>query len=555
MLRQSGLKIMKRLIIELKPLTKFMVMTITLGVLGFLSAIAIATFASIAIADVLGHSVGLPFKTAIIIMISCALLRGPLRYAEQLCGHYIAFKILAILRDKVFTVLRRLAPAKLETKEKGNLISLVTSDIELLEVFYAHTIAPISIAIITNSIVSVLLYIIHPFFGLISMLFFLIVGLGIPYFSSRIAKNAGSEYREEFGRTNSYLLDSLRGLREVLMYRNGWERAKNINKASKRLNEKQSRIKLHEGITRGVTDLTIMIALLIFLFVGSKMVLSYQLPMGAMILSLVVIASSFGPVVALSNLSNNLLQTFASAQRLFDLLDEEPEIHEIPGELKLEHLDINYNSVSFGYQGREKVLEDINILIRQGEKVAIVGESGTGKSTFAKLLMRFWDCDSGQIRIGDISTKVLPTNTLRSNQVLMSQETYLFNGTVEENIKMGDLNATKEAIIEAAKKASIHDFIMTLPQNYGTKVEELGSNFSSGERQRIGLARAFLNKADILVLDEPTSNLDTLNEKQILRAIEDNAQEKTILLITHRKSTASICEKTLRIQDKKLVQS
>ncbi|WP_026478638.1 amino acid ABC transporter ATP-binding/permease protein [Alkaliphilus transvaalensis] len=555
MARQSGFKIMRRLIVELKPLTKFMMMTIILGVLGFLAAISIATFAAIAIVDVLGQGIGINFTTAIKLMIICALIRGPLRYGEQLCGHYIAFKILAILRDKVFTVLRRLAPAKLESKEKGNLVSLITADIELLEVFYAHTVAPISIALLTNSIITAVLYWIHPLFGGIALLFFILVGLIIPYFSSKFAKEDGSQYREAFGKANSYLLDSLRGLKEILIFKNGSIRAGYINTTSEELNQKQAKLKFHEGVIRGTADLSIMMAIITFLVVGSNLALSNEISLGSMIIAIVIIASSFGPVVALSNLSNNLLQTFASAQRLFDLLDEEPEVEEIPGRVALDHLDIEYDRVSFSYQGREEVLKDISISIPQGDKIAVVGESGTGKSTFVKLLMRFWDSNEGEIILGGKNIKRMPTNTLRDNQVLMSQDTYLFSGTIADNIRMGDLEATNEAIIEAAKKASLHDFIMTLPQKYETKIGELGANFSSGEKQRIGLARAFLHKGNLLILDEPTSNLDTLNEKQILLALKENMEAKTIILITHRKSSASICRKTYKIENKNLVKT
>jgi ATP-binding cassette, subfamily C, bacterial len=552
MARQSGFKIMRRLIVELKPLTKFMLLTIMLGVLGFISAISIAAFGAIAIADKLNQGVGISFSAAAAIMIISAVLRGPLRYGEQLCGHYIAFKILVVLRDKVFSALRKLAPAKLEGREKGNLVSLITSDIEMLEVFYAHTIAPISIAVITNTAIALLLYNIHPLFGIVSALFYFIVGFCIPYFTSRIGKAAGMEYREEVAGANSYLLDSLRGLKEIFIYNNGNIRAENINKLSKTLNEKQSAIKHHEAMVRAVTDLTILLAIFSALLLGANLVQAGEISFGSMLIALVVIASSFGPVVALSNLSNNLLQTFASAQRLFDLLDEEPEIREVLGECDLKHLDIQYHNVAFSYKGREEVLKNVDIKIKQGEKIALVGESGSGKSTFAKLLMRFWYCGEGKISLGDVSLKVMPTRTLRNNEVLMSQETYLFNETIEDNIKVGNRSASREEVMEAAKKASIHHFIMTLPSGYDTKVGELGSRLSSGERQRIGLARAFLSNGDILILDEPTSNLDTLNEKEILKAVKENADKKTIILITHRKSTASICERTFKLENKKL---
>ena len=551
--RKSGFLIMKRLILELKPLIPYMCITITMGVLGFLAAISITSFSAVAILSVIDNGFKVSFISAIIVVVICAILRGPLRYIEQLSGHYIAFKILVILRDKVFTALRKLAPAKLEGKEKGNLISLITSDIELLEVFYAHTIAPISIAVITNLIISIVLYSINPYYGFMGLLLYIIIGFCIPYFTSKIGKKAGMEYRNKFGETNSYLLDSLRGLKEVLIFKNGEKRKENIHKLSEELNSKQKKIKLHEGVIRATTDFTIMVGMIGFTILGLYLYIEGKINFGQGILAIVILSSSFGPVVALSNLSNNLLQTFASAERLFNLLDENPEVIENPGERTLTNMDIEYKDVTFSYKGREDILKNINIDVKRGDSIAIVGESGSGKSTFVKLLMRFFDTNSGDIIFGNENLKTLETKTLRDNQVLMSQETYLFNETIEDNIKIGYQNATKNEVEEAAKKASIHEFIVTLPKGYKTKVGELGGYLSSGEKQRIGLARAFLSKGNTLILDEPTSNLDTLNEGEILKSIKENKKDKTIILITHRKSTASICDKTFRLKNKKLV--
>ena len=551
--RKSGFLIMKRLILELKPLIPYMCITITMGVLGFLAAISITSFSAVAILSVIDNGFKISFISAIIVVVICAILRGPLRYIEQLSGHYIAFKILVILRDKVFTALRKLAPAKLEGKEKGNLISLITSDIELLEVFYAHTIAPISISVITNLIISIVLYSINPYYGLTGLLLYIIIGFCIPYFTSKIGKKAGMEYRNKFGETNSYLLDSLRGLKEVLIFKNGEKRKENIHKLSEELNSKQKKIKLHEGVIRATTDFTIMVGMIGFTILGLYLYIEGKINFAQGILAIVILSSSFGPVVALSNLSNNLLQTFASAERLFNLLDENPEVIENPGERTLTNMDIEYKDVTFSYKGREDILKNINIDVKRGDSIAIVGESGSGKSTFVKLLMRFFDTNSGDIIFGNENLKTLETKTLRDNQVLMSQETYLFNETIEDNIKIGYQNATKNEVEEAAKKASIHEFIVTLPKGYKTKVGELGGYLSSGEKQRIGLARAFLSKGNTLILDEPTSNLDTLNEGEILKSIKENKKDKTIILITHRKSTASICDKTFRLKNKKLV--
>ena len=551
--RQSGIKIMLRLIKVLKPLAPIMMITISFGILGFLSATAITSFGMVAGATVLGFDMGISLKASIIIVIVCAILRGILRFIEQYSGHFIAFKILAILRDKVFVALRSLAPAKLESKEKGNLISIITSDIELLEVFYAHTVAPIAIGVVTSFVIAVVLFKINPVFGLLSVLFYILIGYFIPVFSSKFAKQGGVEYREAFADSNSYFLESLKGIKEILLFDAGEERIQNINQKSDKLHQKMGVIKAHEGIIRAFTDIVIMIAILTFLFVGIELYKKGQINIGQALVAIVVLSSSFGPVVALSNLSNNLIQTFACAQRLFDILDEAPVVEDISGECELQSKDIKIDDISFYYENRDEILKNLNLNIKKGEKVAIIGESGSGKSTLLKLIMRFWNVDRGEISIGDKNIKTIPTKTLRKSQTLVSQDTFLFNDTILNNIKMGDENATYDDVVKAAKKASIHEFIMKLPKGYDTNVGELGGNLSSGEKQRLSIARAFLRDSDILILDEPTSNLDTLNEASILKSINDECKDKTIVMVSHRKSSSAICDKRFELKDKKLV--
>nr|WP_207636838.1 ABC transporter ATP-binding protein [[Clostridium] dakarense] len=544
---------MARLIKILKPLTPIMMITITFGVLGFLAATAVTTFGAIAIGNVLKLDMGFTLNQAVKIIIGCAILRGGLRAIEQYSGHYIAFKILAILRDQVFKALRKLAPAKLETKEKGNLISVITSDIELLEVFYAHTIAPIAIGIITSGITAGVLYSINHYFGIIAVVFYLIVGLLIPVISSKYANQSGLEYRNEFGNTNSFLLDSLKGIKEVLLFGAGNDRLKTINENSEKLNEKLKVIKEHEGIIKAFTDITIMIAIIVTLFTGVKLFESSTINLGQVIVSVVLLASSFGPTVALSNLSNNLMHTFACAQRLFNVLDEVPAVNEVAGneDLNIDYIDVR--DMEFKYKGRDEVLlKDVNLNIEKGDKVAIIGESGCGKSTLLKLIMRFWDVEKGSIEIDNNDIKNIPTKALRKSESLVSQETFLFNDTIENNLKIGKIDATYEEVVEAAKKASIHEFIETLPNRYKTNVGEIGSNLSSGEKQRLGIARAFLRNSQVLILDEPTSNLDTLNEAQILKSIKNESEDKTIIMVSHRKSSTAICDKKVYVRNNTL---
>lgn len=451
--RMSGFQIMKRLIKELKPLAPIMLITISLGIIGFLSAISIAVFSAVSLGSLLGDITWITFKSSIMVMIICAVIRGFLRYGEQLSGHYIAFKILYVLRDKVFFKLRKLAPAKLECKDKGSLIALITSDIELLEVFYAHTIAPITIAIITNTIVTIVLWKIDMVFGIMSLASFLIVGLFIPYFSSFIGKEAGMSYRKKVGECNSYMLDSLRGLQEILFFNNGNERLKGINDKSKGINKDLDVIKKHEGIVRALTEFTIMCSIIVFLLYGYSIYSKGYISFTYMIIAVILIASSFGPVVALSNLSNTLLQTFVSAERLFNILDEKPFVEEVYGKEEIRGDDIIFDEVSFTYKNNKKdILSSTSISINKGDKVALIGESGIGKSTFIKLIMRFFDTDKGVINLDKKNIKDVNTRSLRKSQSLVSQETYLFNETILENIRIGNMNASKEEVVEAQKK-------------------------------------------------------------------------------------------------------
>ena len=556
MKRQSGFKIMMRLLKELKPLVGVMMITIILGVLGFLTAISIASFAAVALGTLVEGATIVSFKAAITIMAVCAVMRGLLRYGEQLSGHYIAFKILYLLRDKIFAKLRTLAPAKLEGRDKGDLISLITSDIELLEVFYAHTIAPIAIAILTNSMITALLWFIHPIYGVLAAFFFILVGFVVPYASSKLVSEAGVNYRREFGSSNQYILDSLRGLKEILLFNQGQERLTQLNQKSGELNESIRKIKDHEGIVTGITSTIITLAMLVFLGVGAYLYSIGAVTLTLVLVALVVIASSFGPVVALSNLSNTLAHTFACAERLFELLDEMPQVEEVSGQMPLTMNEMTLDRVSFAYPNSDHLLlDEASIHIEKGEKLALIGESGIGKSTFIKLLMRYFDTKKGHVFIDGTNIKSIPTASLRLKQTLVSQETYLFNDTIENNIKIGCKDASLEEVIEAAKKASIHEFIESLPKGYQTKVGELGGMVSSGEKQRLGLARAFLHNGDVLILDEPTSNLDALNEGSILKSIQDYGQDKTVILISHRKSTTAICEKVYRLENQKLYQN
>lgn len=547
-MRRSGFNIMMKLITLVKPLIGFMFLAIIAGVIGNLAAIFIPAYSSYVIANIVSRADQINLNMSFILLIVLAISRGFLRYVEQLCNHFIAFKLLAIIRNKVFRALRRLAPAKLEGKEKGNLISLITSDIELLEVFYAHTISPIFIAFITSVIVVSILFAYSVKAAIFAMISYLIVGLFLPIFSSKSGKKEGLELRNEFADLNSYLLDSLRGMKEVIQYSYGEKRLDYIDETTVKLNRKQERIKVFEAQNRGfTTSIVALLGLIMFVIMKNEMVAIFDI--NKLIVVTVLFMSSFGPVIALSSLSANLRSTFASGDRVLNILEEKPQVLEVYDQNKTYFSDLKIEDITFSYND-EIILNDFNLSLENGEKLAIFGKSGSGKSTLLKLIMRFWDVDKGEIKISDRNIKQVNTKDLRDIENYMTQETYLFQGSILENIKIAKKDASLNEVIEACKKASIHDFICSLKDEYETNVGELGEKLSSGEKQRIGLARVFLHDAPLYILDEPTSNLDALNEGIILNAISKE-ENKSMLIVSHRKSALNIADKTIEIKTKR----
>ena len=544
-MRRNGIKIMWGLLGLLRPLAHVMVFCVALGTLGFFCAIAITVLAVNLLLTAMELSPwSLTFAAGGAIMAVCAVARALLRYGEQTCGHYIAFKLLAVIRDKVFAALRRLAPAKLEVKGRGDLISLITSDIELLEVFYAHTIAPVCIAVLVSLSMTVLIGSFHPLLGLLAGISYLLVGCVIPLATSRIGRRQGMEVRNHLGELNSYVLESLRGLRESLQYAQDGTRAHEMERKTEQLNQLQKQLKRHEAAASSWSGGAVMALTLAMLGVG--MVLNVSFPV--LLLTTVMLSSSFGPVLALANLSATMDQTLASGERVLALLEEKPETEEVLTGQCPDFSGAEVKHLTFSY-GSEEILHDLSAQFSKGKIIAVTGKSGSGKSTLLKLLMRFWSAPAGSVLISDTDVGKIPTQHLRHLESYMIQDTDLFHDSIADNIRIGKLDATQAEIEAAARKAALHDFILTLPQGYDTPVGELGDTLSGGERQRIGLARAFLHEAPFLLLDEPTSNLDSLNEGVILKALrESQAVGRTVILVSHRKSTWSIADYVYRIE-------
>ena len=562
-MRRSDIAIMRRLIVLVKPLTGVMITGIVLGVAGFLCAIFLTIVGGIGVikglsvfgGDVMFGGIALDevmtWNQIFVILIGLAVARGILHYGEQYCNHYIAFRILAIIRHKVFECLRRLCPAKLEGKNKGDLISIITGDIELLEVFFAHTISPIVIAFITSLIMVVFIGYQSMAAGVIAFAGYTVVGVVLPIWNGKRSADAGMKLRNGVGELNGFVLDSMYGVDEILQYGQGEQQLNKMNEKSQSLAKDQENLSNFEGSQRAVTNIVIqlfswgMLFTMIYLYMVSAATFSEVL------ISTLAMMSSFGPVVALASLSNSLNQTLACGERVLTLLEEVPQVEEVSGKEHTDFEGAKADDITFSYAD-EVILKNVTVDIKKGKVLGIHGASGSGKSTLLKLIMRFWDVKQGKMLISEKDIKDINTDDLRSMSSYVTQDTMLFRDTIANNIRISNLNAELAEVEAAAKKASIHDFIIRLPHGYETNVGELGSTLSDGEKQRVGLARAFLHDSNLLLLDEPTSNLDVLNEGIILKSLENEKTGKTMVLVSHRKSTLSLADRIYEMDNGRL---
>ncbi|MDR1092569.1 MAG: ABC transporter ATP-binding protein/permease, partial [Clostridiales bacterium] len=559
-MRKSGIKLMASLTLLLGSLAYIMLLAVLNGALGFVSAIGATVFGAVGVAKLLGESVALSYAWIAVLAVACGLARGLLRYAEQYSNHFIAFKLLAVLRDKIFKALRVLCPAKLETKQKGSIIAMLTSDVETLEVFYAHTISPIFIAVLVNSGVFV-------FAGLIAnwhvasaaLCGYLAIGILLPLAASRAVKKHGVNYRREFASFNAYFLDSIKGVKDIVFNNAGRQRAQEVNRRSESLLKISRKLNVKSNSFMLLTQAAVSLAVVLVAGLCAYFVINGGLSAGRAVIALAAVFSSFGPVVALSNLPGSLAQTFASADRVLSLLKEKPQVTPVTGGVNFEFERLTVKDLVFGYGGGNGdgngdgdgngngdgggyVLNGVSLEAERGEIVGIVGESGCGKSTLLKLLMRFWDKGGGAILYNGADVTEINTDSLLENVTMVSQSTYLFAGTVEENLRIARPGATTGEIEDACKKASIHESIALLPEGYQTETGVLGDRFSAGEKQRIGLARAFLRQSPLILLDEPTSNIDSVNEGIILNALKEQKKGKAIILVSHRESTMAVAD-------------
>lgn len=546
MKRRSGFTVMARLIGLVKPLTGYMILAITMGLIGHLCASFITILGGYAVLDVLRFDTGLSLRMIFACLLIFALLRAILRYAEQACNHYIAFKLLALIRDKVFHALRRLCPAKLEGRDRGDLISVITSDIELLEVFYAHTISPAAIAFLFTIVMCLFIGSFHPALGLLALLAYAVVGVAIPLVTSRLSGEDGMRFRTKSGELSSFVLDGLRGLLETLQYGQGEARLAEMNRRTDALAKDEERMKRTSGRNMAVTNTVILLFDLCMLFASAALYQRGAVGFDGVLIPTLALFSSFGPAVALANLGSTLQNTFAAGNRVLDILEETPAVEEVTGRSEIVFDGAEAEHVTFSY-GAETILEDVSLRMEPGI-IGITGKSGSGKSTLLKLFMRFWNVQEGNICITETPVSEINTSNLRRMEGFVTQETHLFHDSIKNNLRIAKLDATDAEIETACKKASVHDFIMSLPQGYDTPVGELGDTLSGGERQRLGLARAFLHDAPFLLLDEPTSNLDSPNEAVILKSLREEQAGRTVALVSHRQSTMRIADKVYSVE-------
>ena len=564
----STFQVIKRLLGEAKPLAGLMVAASTAGTIGHLAATFLPMFGIIAGFALAGNPVwGMSAAGAITAMIVCAVLRGLTRYVEQYLNHNVAFHLLALFRSKAFAALRRLAPAKLAGKGKGDLIAMLTTDVELLEIFFAHTISPVAIAVTTTIVYAIVAATLSPWMALALIVSHLIIGIIVPRFFATGVRNLGPAIRGAAGELDNVMLDDMRGLDEIIRFGRGEDRAQAIEDRTRALWRDHAKLSRVNGRFAGVGGL--LVALLTSAAAGIAINLAgvnlYDIP--ALVAAFALLASSFGPTLALAALPANLTQTFASARRLFGQMDEAPAVVET-GTANSDYEGMRLDRVTFAYPGEESeaILADFSLDVPQHGILGIQGPSGRGKSTMLKLLMRYWDPQRGQVTLSGTPLPQIDVHARRRIQAMMSQETHLFDGTIRENLLIalpeseirngGAAGVLDSRLREALAKASVLDLIDSLPDGLNTQVGELGDRLSEGERQRIGLARVFLRNADLVLFDEPTSRLDALNEAIILRSIHelskseqnaDKGQDVAVVLVSHRESAMRVADAVLNL--------
>lgn len=564
--RRSALRIMAGLIGLARPLALPMLGAVAAGVAGFLLSFGLGTFGAFALVRLVsdgGGLAGVPFgglsfQGAVALLMLCAGTRGIFQYLEQYANHYIAFTILAQLRGRIFEAMRRLAPAKLEQKSQGDLVSMVKGDIELLEVFYAHTISPVSIAVICWLLLGFFYGRLHVLLMLWALGGYAVLGVLVPIVASVRASGAGMRVRSEIGALNGFFLDLLRGVRELIQYGQEGQAAADMRRSTEKLADRQTDVKRQQARLAAWTDTVCVTATAGMVVLAGALCHRGLISPEAAFIAVVLQSTTFAPFLSLASLGNILTHTFAGGERILRLLEERPEVEAVEDGRTVPFGPVEVRSVHFTYapqaqEGSREVLKGADLSIRPGECLGIMGESGCGKSTLLKLIMRFWDPGEGKITLSGTALPEISTEDLWEKMSYMTQSPVFFSGTLRDNLRVGKEDAADAEIWAALERAAVADMIRGLPNGLDTAVGELGENYSGGERQRIALARCFLAGTPLLLLDEPTSNLDAQNEALVLRSLHENREGKTIILVSHRRSSLGICSRTVQMEEGRCV--
>ncbi|MCR4893133.1 MAG: ABC transporter ATP-binding protein/permease [Eubacteriales bacterium] len=541
--------ILKRLFGFTGQVKKEMLACVTGGLFGGLAKICVYISAGMLLASAAGFGGTFLWPSILLILSTCSV---PITYYyEMFKGHDVAYHLLAILRSDMFEEIERLSPAKLTGEKKGDIISTLIADVDTLEIFFAHLISPIVTAVGCTVFSLVFIGRRAPSLALLVLPFYLYVGVISPILINKAGREKGRKYRRDLGELKSYILDSLRGLKEVLIFRNGGERLDNIDARGMAMNKLQISINRQNALLLSVPSFIMQVSRILAYAVCGAMIVRSELSRYDSVVLMLMIPATFESLSQLSTSATALIQTFGSAERVFALIDEPAQVEDSGTKIFPEKVEsVVFDNVSFTYPGTTaKVLDGMNLTLTQGQNAGIMGESGCGKSTMMHMLLRFYDPDEGRILVNGTDIREYTLESLRRGISMMEQDTFMFNESITENIRLGRPEATAEEVEEAAKRACIHDLIMTLPEGYDTKTGELGGRLSGGERQRIGIARTILKDSDMMIFDEPTSNLDVLNEKGLLKTIDEEFSDKTVLMISHRASTLGACDVVKHFED------
>ena len=476
------------------------------------------------------------------------------RYVEGVVSHAGAYKLLASMRVALFEKIRALAPACLMDRQKGDILNIAVSDIETVEFFFAHTIGPLFTVIILPCVTLGLALWFHPLFAAVLLPVYLVVSVVFPLIAVKAGRGVGLRYRTRLGELKSLVLESVYGLKDIQIFGFGPARLAQVEEKNREINKAAHGLTLHRQTVSSAPTFFVYLARILIIATASYLaVQGSSHPVGTVVLSFVA-AASFSSTQSLTMVVSSLLETYAAAERLFQIEDTPPQVTEPThpkacGPIR----EICFDQVDFSYGGNP-VLRDFSLTLSRREKVGVMGESGVGKSTVLRLLLRFWNPQQGQITVNGIPIQEISLDELRRRIALLEQETFLTSGTLGENIALGKSDATREEIREAARQAGLADFIETLPQGYHTPMGEMGARLSGGERQRVGIARVLLLNPDVIVMDEPTSSLDVLHEKELLQTLEEACRDKLLLLVSHRPSTLTGCGRIVRLEQGRAVE-